>query len=188
MKYENLSVALELARKQVKLYEDALVLCPKIMEVVKKFDGKVANKRLGTALIEVNRGISCRKASYTEEWEIVFYTSDRSLNVKSKNWRGVETSNTYYIAQSELYIANDINYNIEKYGSFTDDNGRWKADNICKQITARMETFKEYIRDFEEEISNVDDMKKEKERIKKEIEAYNKKVSWLGNEYFELKI
>lgn len=86
--YGGNSIALEVAIKQIKLYKDALGLCDKVMEVVKKFDGKMANKRLETALKEVDSGLRCNKSSIVEVWEIAFWTNDRCVNVKQKSWDG----------------------------------------------------------------------------------------------------
>lgn len=185
--YGGNSVALEIARKQIKLYKDALALCPKVMEVVKKFDGKVANKRLETALETIDKGLNCRKSTYTDIWEISFYTSDRSLTVKSESWDGKYTNyNSYYIKDNETYLARDMFK--ETYGSFTDENGRWASENICKQIEHNMKVMEENIAKYEEELRQVDDLEAERKRIKAEVEAFNKKVSWIGNEYFGLRI
>lgn len=185
--YGGNSVALEIAIKQIKLYKDSLALCPKVMEVVKKFDGKVANKRLETALVEVDKGLRCHKSSYTDVWEIVFWTDDRCLNVKRKSWDGKrEDWCAYYIKQNEDYIARDMFR--ETYGSFTDDDGRWVAENICAQIKHHMETLEADIATYEAELRGVDYLEAERKRIKAEMDEFNHKVTWIGNEYFGLKI
>ena len=103
--YGGNSVALEIAIKQIKLYKDALALCPKVMEVVRKFDGKVANKRLETALEAIDKGLNCRKSTYTDIWEISFYTSDRSLTVKSESWDGKYFSEGYNYVNGEEALS-----------------------------------------------------------------------------------
>lgn len=186
-KYGGNSIALEVAIKQIKLYKDALALCPKVMEVVKKFDGKVANKRLETALKEVNSGLRCNKSSYTEVWEIVFWTSDRCVNVKRKSWDGKhEDWCAYYIKKSKTYLARDTFKNT--FGSFTNDDGRWIAENINKQIEHTMKSLEANIADYTELLNHVDELEAEKKRIKDEMEAHNRKVGWIGNEYFDLKV
>lgn len=185
--YGGNSVALEVATKQIKLYKDALALCPKVMEVIKRFDGKVANKRLETALMEIDKGLRCRKSSYTDVWEIVFYTPDRMVSVKQKSWDGSRENNVaYYIKESEEYIARDIFRHT--YGAFVDDNGRWNADNIIRQIETHMRTLETNISKYEAELRSVDKLEAERKRIKAEIDAFNNEVSWLGSEYFGLKI
>lgn len=185
--YGGNSIALEVAIKQIKLYKDALALCPKVMEVVNKFDGKVANKRLETALREVNTGLRCNKSSITEVWEIAFWTSDRCVNVKRKSWDGKrEDWCAYYIKESETYLARDMFKGT--FGSFTNENGRWIAGNINKQIEHTMKSLKANIADYEELLNHVDELEAEKKRIKDEMEAHNKKVGWIGNEYFGLKV
>ena len=185
--YGGNSIALEVAIKQIKLYKDSLALCEKVMEVVKKFDGKVANKRLETALEAVDKGLRCHKSSYTDIWEIVFYTSDRCVNVKRKSWDGKrEDWCAYYIKQPEDYIARDMFENL--YGKFTDENGRWVAENICKQIEAHMRYLEGDIASYEAELKNVDELEAEKKRITKLVEMHNKEITWIGNEYFNLKI
>ena len=185
--YGGNSIALEVAIKQIKLYKDALELCPKVMEVIRKFDGKVANKRLETALKEVNAGLRCNKSSYTEVWEIVFYTSDRCVNVKRKSWDGKrEDWVAYYIKESEAYLARDMFKNT--FGSFINEDGRWIAENINKQIEHTMKSLEANIADYTELLNHVDELEAEKKRIKDEMEAHNKKVGWIGNEYFGLKV
>lgn len=185
--YESKSIALEVATKQIKLYKDALALCPKVMEVVRKFDGKMANKRLETALEAVDSGLRCRKSSYTEVWEIVFWTSDRCVNVKSLSWDGKrEDWCAYYIKDNEDYIARDMFKNL--YGEFVDGNGRWIAENINKQIEAHMHNLEVNIAQYETELKQVDELEAEKKRIKDEVEAHNKKITWIGSEYFNLRI
>ena len=184
--YGGNSIALEVAIKQIKLYKDALALCPKVMEVVKKFDGKVANKRLETALEAVDKGFYCRKSQWGDDWEIKWYTQDRSVNVKSINLCGMETYNAYYIRQSEIYFARDM---FEKtYGAFTDANGRWLAENICKQIEAEAEGWKQNIEQWEQELKHVDELREKKRKLEAEIEAHNEGISWLINEYFSLRV
>lgn len=185
--YSGNSIALEVAIKQIKLYRDALDLCPNVMEVVKKFDGKMANKRLETALKEVDSGLRCNKSSYTEVWEIAFWTSDRCVNVKRKSWDGKrEDWCAYYIKESEAYLARDMFKNT--FGSFTNEDGRWIAENINKQIEHTMKSLEANIADYTELLNHVDELEAEKKRIKKEVEAHNKKIGWIGNEYFRLKV
>ena len=185
--YGGKSIALEVAIKQIKLYKDALALCPKVMEVIKKFDGKVANKRLETALKEIDSGLRCNKSSYMEVWEIAFWTNDRCVNVKRKSWDGKrEDWVAYYIKESEAYLARDMFKNT--FGSFTDENGRWIAENINKQIKHTMKSLEANIAEYKELLKHVDELEVEKKRIKDEMEAYNKKVGWFGNEYFCLKV
>ena len=187
MKYDSISVALEVAIKQIKLYKDALALSSKVTEVVKKFDGKMANKRLETALKKVDSGLRCNKSSYTEVWEIAFWTSDRCVNVKRKSWDGKhENWCAYYIQESEAYLARDMFKNT--FGSFTNDDGRWIADNINKQIEHTMKSLEANIADYEELLNHIDELEAEKKRIKDEMEAHNRKVGWIGNEYFDLKV
>ena len=182
----DLGVEMEIARKQIKLSRDALEMVPAVLETIKRFDGKVANKRLETALEAVNSGFTCRRNQYGNEWEIKWYTQDRSITVKSINWRGMETCNAYYIRQSEAYFARDLFDNT--YGSFTDDEGRWMVENICKQIEAEAESWKQDIEKWEEELENIDDLRDRKRKLEAEIEAHNKGISWLADEYFSLRI
>ena len=185
--YGGNSIALEVAIKQIKLYKDALALCPKVMEVVNKFDGKIANKRLETALKEVNDGLMCNKSSITGVWEIAFWTSDRCVNVKRKSWDGKrEDWCAYYIKESETYLARDMFKGT--FGSFINEDGRWIAENINKQIEHTMKSLEANISDYEELLNHVDELETEKKRIEKEVEAHNKKVGWIGNEYFDLKV
>jgi polyhydroxyalkanoate synthesis regulator phasin len=107
--------------------------------------------------------------------------------VKSESWDGKYTNyNSYYIKESETYLARDMFK--ETYGSFTDENGRWIAENICKQIEHTMKVLEADIARYEEELRQVDKLEAERKRIKAEVEAFNKKVSWIGNEYFGLRI
>lgn len=185
--YGRNSVALEVATKQIKLYKDSLALCPKVMEVVRKFDGKVANKRLETALMEINKGLCCRKSRYADVWEIVFYTSDRMVSIKQKSWDGKHENNVaYYIKDSKDYIARDIFRNLD--GAFVNEDGRWNADNINKQIEAHMRSLETNISKYEAELKSVDRLEAERKQIKAEIDAFNNEVSWIGNEYFGLRI
>ena len=177
---------MEIARKQIKLYQDALALCPAVMEVVKRFDGKVANKRLETALEAVDRGLCCRKSSYTEIWEISFYTSDRCVTVKETGWNGNEYYGSHYIKDSEYYLARDMFKNT--YGAFVDADGRWVAENINKQIEKSMEGLVHSIEVYENMLAHVDELEEERDRLRKEVEAHNRKVTWIGEEYFKLKV
>lgn len=186
--YGGNSVALEVATKQIKLYKDSLALCPKVMEVVRKFDGKVANKRLETALTEVDEGLRCRKSAYSEAWELWYFSPDRCVTVTEKSWDGTfDVNKTYSIKDVEVYLAIDVS-NGRKDERFVDNNGRWIAGNICNCIEKRMINLEVKIEKYEEELKHVDELEAEQKRIKAEIDAFNCKVSWLGSEYFGLRI
>jgi len=187
LKYDSISVALEVYRKQIKLYKDALSLCPKVMEVVRKFDGKIANRRLETALQEVDKGLGCFKDKWNNQWIIKFYTYDRSVDVQITSWDGKDKyCRAFYIKESETVLAQDIFKN--SYGDFTNEDGRWIAENICKQIEATMKRLEEDIERYEEELKHADELLEEKRKLVEMIEAHNKKVSWMGDEYFEMRV
>lgn len=185
--YVDKNIAMPLARKQIDMYRNVLEVAPRLLEVIRKFDGKVANKRLETAMKEVCTTITCRTSSVLGKWEIEYWENDRSILVETTSWDGkFKYNGAHYIKYNTYYLARDMFENL--YGKFTNEDGRWIAENICKQIEHNMRELESNITKFTEELNRIDELEAQKKKLKMKIEEYNNGISWFANAYFDLKV
>jgi hypothetical protein len=81
---ETKEAKIKLLNLEVINLQKAISLCDKIIEIVPKFDGKAANKRLDTALKEIDKSLSFNMRY--NSFIIEMYKQDRSINV-GDNWQ-----------------------------------------------------------------------------------------------------
>ena len=172
MRYCDDTVAKALTEKQIALYERLLSYIPAIEEVVKKFDGKVLNKRFDTELKKVYSGARCSKAPYSEDWLIT---------ISEWNDRYVSTERgCVYVASAELCLAHTI------FGKWL-VGGRIVAEKLIKEIEANAESYKNHIAEMKEQLAHIDDLLAEYDKIIAAREAFGKKVNPYIKQYFEFK-
>ena len=169
-----------LCRMENQLHMEAYNLANNVAKVVKLFDGKVFNKRLGTALNQLDSHIYV-EAPYN------------SFNIKyvanSYEERSFRSSNgdTAYIDNNEVYIAGLCKVSQDDHRALTDDN-RIIADNIIKNIERMKKYHKETYNEVENQLAQVAFFKARKARITAEIEEHNDEVNYSVANYFDLTI
>ena len=182
MKYYSLTEEekTRLCRMENRLHANAYELADKVAEVVRKYDGKVFTKRLGTALNQLDSHIYV-EAPYN------------SFNIKyvanSYEERSIRASNgdTAYIDNNEVYIVGLCKVSQDDHRALTDDN-RIIADNIIKNIERMKKYHKETYNEVENQLAQVQFFKARKARITAEIEEHNDEVNYSVANYFDLTI
>ena len=171
-------IRMQLARKQQNAYIHAMEIIDKIIPVIERFDGKQANKRLETALQQIDRNLYCRKSIYSDLWEIKLYIEDRSVTDTETKY-----GNTYYIKDSEIWIASE--FSIDR---FVDENGKWKSQTIVQRLRETQDVLKDKDNTIQEQLDDIDSLIDRYTEIKREIEEFNRMIDYSIREYFNLKI
>ncbi|GHT57905.1 hypothetical protein FACS1894109_11030 [Spirochaetia bacterium] len=163
-------------------YQRIIDLAPAIIAVVQKFDGKQANKRLETALKEVDKNLFVK---FDHDWhyemsvEIQLYYEDRYVMGKADS-QGV--GNAYYIKDTCGTVCNAYQDNHPVV------DGKFQAAPIVKHINENVESLVKLIKEAGDQLKQVDDLRRDKKEIEKRIESHNASLCWLVDAYFELSI
>jgi len=150
------SIEKELLRK-----EEVFKLCPAIIEVIKKFDGKQSNKRLDTALKNI----------------------DKNLRFK--------TQYNSWIIEHVSYDINIVHASISSsYGDGVEQNGVIIADVAIADLNKNMNYRKEQAIKTREQnkIDIIDGLIEESEELKKKIKEFNEKINYAINDKFDIRI
>jgi hypothetical protein len=167
-----------LVRLHLKAYQEAIDIAPAVIEVIKRFDGKQANKRIDTALKEINPNL---KFSSEYSWaEIEMY-------IENRYYRG-DGYAAGYVSSSTVQIVHACNYTGEKAHLSPVIDGKLNAAVVVEGIEIYVEQHKSLIETVTEQLQRVDEMRIERERIIKESQAFNSALSWMIDDYFELRI
>lgn len=143
--------------EQIELNREAFKLSEQIKEVITKFDGKVLNKRLQTAL----KGIDQRILVETQYNSFII---ELYVNSMYNGWTSV---NICHGAISSAYGD----------GMLTDDK-RIKAEKINKQIDENKEYRLKYHQDMEDNIKRKDKIVKEYNELVKKCKEFNESVNY----------
>ena len=177
----DMEAAKALTKKQIEVLENLLSYIPAVKEVVKKFDGKVLNKRLDTALGQATDGKAiCWKNTYTDGFEIKLWEStDRYISVPNA---ANNYAIAYYVKQEYIFLA----YSAEKTEWLTED-GRIKADVLNATIDKQVASAAKEVENLKVQLEYVDYFIAEFKRIKRERMEFEKNTNHLLREYFGLK-
>lgn len=171
-------IRMQLARKQQNAYIHAMEIIDKIIPVIEKFDGKQANKRLETALQQIDRNLYFRKSIYSNMWEMRLYITDRSITDTESKYR-----NTYYIKDSDIWLTQE--FSVDR---FVDENGKWKSQTIIQRLKETQDVLKDKDNTIQEQLDDIDSLIDRCAEIKREIEEFNRMIDYSVREYFNLKI
>ena len=177
--YIDKATAIRLTEKQIEVYETLLSCVPAIEEVVRKFDGKVANKRIETALQEIHHGIFFRRNQNSENWELTI-TEWENRYVQGEpdksGYRGM-----HYVSQNTLYLAEEYS------GHFMADGGRLIADKLIEQIERKRESYARDVETMKDQLYRVDSLIARRDEIYKMRHEFNNSINCFLEEYFNLK-
>ena len=174
--YVDKEKAMKLANLHIEALKTALGFTDEIKEVLQKFDGKPITKRIDTALKKINPHL------YT----VREYNSFR-INWIIENRYFCENGGAYYIKENTISILWATCFS--SYGdNVLDSENCLIAEQAIKELDRQNEQTKESIKNATEQLANIENAISEHERIKKELESFNRSVNWLVNSYFELRI
>ncbi len=172
MRYLNKTDAINLVLQEIKEYRKGIELLPQIKEVIIKFDGKVLNKRLQTALQLIDNSICVRNETYS--LNIYKWISERSIkSVKSDCWE--------YISINQIDYLTSYDKDCVKGGII---NSKLIIEAMERQIKRQLE----YYAQAEEQLTQIDEYIQTKKRLEDDITQYNEKVNYLIKDYFDLAI
>ena len=174
-------IALEIAnrRKAIELY-------PAIIETVKKFDGKVLNKRLETALKKVNTNLRLAESEY--RFDIRYWVENDSVSVPHRDYCGTE-----YVKYREIGMCGYIPrfegkyaYSVDAQHPALNDDGRIIAEHIIVALNAGKENLESEIIQMEEHSRKADEYAAELEERAACIKNLQEKIPYLVAEYYGL--
>jgi hypothetical protein len=173
MKTETAKRLLEL---EIKNLHYAIETANKIMPIVEKFNGKQPNKRLDTALKQIDKGLS---------FETRYNSFIISLFLTDRHVPDGENHIAYVAEHSKNLIHDSIQSVYGKGGACQE--GVIRSDILKEDLIAFIDHSKELIGKFKIESNSLDELIKEHEAIKETISQYENKISYLTRNYLSLK-
>lgn len=173
-----IALEIENRRKAIELY-------PAVIETVKKFDGKVLNKRLETALQKINANLRLEKSEY--RFDIRYRVENDHVSVPHQDYCGAE-----YVKYREIGMCGCIprfeteNTYPNTPKSALNDDGRIVAENIIAALNAGKENLESAIVEMEEHSQKVDEYAAELDELAERMKSLQKKVPYLISEYYGL--
>lgn len=169
----------DLVKLHLKAYQKAIDLTPAVIEVLKRFDGKQINKRIDTALKEVNGSLSftAQYNSVMVEWWI-----------DNRYIRNADGCSVTYIEDSKVTIAHGCaNYGGNLEQSCIVD-GKLNASALIDSAIAYSTEHGKEIDATLKQLKQVDKLQARQAKIKADIENHNNELQWMVRRYFELDI
>ncbi len=176
--------ARNLVELEIQNRKEALKLYDGIIEVAKKFDGKVLNKRFETALKKVDERLSCdRSYSWFEINMSVF--DNRSCKSVKKDSYGYSCTN--YITDNYLRLNNLVyTYSYNTKDVVMLDNERIISSVLIEALNKGKKQMEEKIIQLENSINKVDEWKNKLKALQIEMEEVMKEVPYIIREYYDI--
>ena len=173
----NKEMAMKLVLKEIEAKRNFVNVAEKLCEIVQKFDGKVFNKRLETAMREVYP-IKIEQEYFWKSISITGWIPDRMVQSDSVDkWGYHETA---YIKDDRIYVG--------IIRDAFDDNKRIVAENIIKKIRDTADYYREFADKMEEQLNRIDEIIAERNRIYAEKQRFMNETSGTLREYFDLEV
>ena len=177
----NKPLAAKLTEKQIEVYSNLLSLVPAIEEVFRRFDGKIVNKRISTALQSVARGVCFDKSPYSGRWELTACEWDnRSVSGEPDRFG---YCGTHYISDDRLYLANDAIGD-----SFINGEGRLCAEKAIAAIEQARERYQKKVETMREQLSHIDSIISKYKALEAAKKEFNDNLDYSIRDYFGLKL
>ena len=168
--------AKKLLELEIKNLHYAIETANKIMPVVEKFDGKQPNKRLDTALKQIDKSLSFE--TRYNSFIISLYLTDRHVPNGD--------SSVSYIAEHSKSLVHDSMQSVYGKGGVCQE-GVIRSDILKEDLLAFIDHSKELIEKFKIEADTLNDLINEHEAIKSTISRFENKISYLTRNYLSLK-
>lgn len=172
---EEYQAAKAVSEKQIAFYENALALIPKILAILPKFDGKMVNKRLDSALKQIDSALSCTKNIYCGYYEIKLYAVDRYV---------LAGESCRYIRDDVLWLStsNDRVYR------WMDDEGRLSADALAAGLQARQTALAQNVAAMRQQLADIDRIIARHKQLMEEKDRFRAETNSLLMDYFKLAV
>jgi hypothetical protein len=177
----NKPLAVKLTEKQIEVYSNLLSLVPSIEEVLRRFDGKIVNKRISTALQAVARGVCFDKSLYSGRWELTACEWDNRSVPGEPDRFGY--CGAHYIKDETLHLAND-----GQGEGFIDGEGRLCAKKAIAAIEKNREHYQRKIEAMREQLSHIDSIISKYKALEAAKKEFNDNLDYSIRDYFGLKL
>ena len=172
-----------LTRQHIKQLRRASELCDKVIEVAKKFDGKVLNVRFEKAMEEatkqsVHYSSNYIMENYYENFRISWFCDDRSV----PDMNGCSCS---YINTNSFELCNGYNYTEETSPII---NKRIVAANLIPELQKQKEYFLTEADTIENGITKVDEWKERASELVEQINKLHDEIPYEIKDYYGLDI
>lgn len=166
---------LKLIRLEMENRQEAIELCPDIIAIIPKFNGKMMNKRFDTALKTINKGLSFD--THFNSFIIKYYPKTRHI---------ADGEHALYVKESNVSI---VHASIQSaYGDGILQRGTLEGETLKKRIESFKTESEEYLKKLGVNITNINAMFEEYELINNRKDDFNKKWEYSFREYFKLKV
>lgn len=176
--------ARNLVELEIQNRKEALKLYDGIIEVVKKFDGKVLNKRFDTSLKQFDGRLSYER-EYS--WFNIKMSTFDSRSCKSVKKDSYGYSCTNYITENYLILNSVIyTYSYNPKDKVMLDNERIISSVLIEALNKGKEQMEDKIKELENSIDKVDEWKSKLKALQIEIEEVMKEVPYIIREYYDI--
>lgn len=184
MKYYCNEDARNLVELEIENRKEALKLYDGIIEVVKKFDGKVLNKRFETALKKVDERLSFNRRYSCFEIEMSVLDNNCCKSTKKDDWG---YSCTIYISDNYLALNGFLEtYSYDKNKKVLLDNERIISSVLIESLNKGKKQIEKEIVTFEESLNKVSEWKEKLESLKSEMEKTMKDIPYIIKDYYDI--
>jgi len=167
-------IKLEIAGKR-----EAAALCDAVIEIVKKFDGKVHNKRFDTAVNAVNENVRVR---------MQYNSFDIKYSMPNRSVKSVSADHWNYVEYDEPYICGMCIESSDNNRALTPDK-RIISENIIANILEQKKRLTAGADLAEKQLNNnICDFIGRKAKLLQQIEQFNNDVDYSLANYFDLRI
>lgn len=145
-----------------------------IIEVIEKFDMKEPSKRLDTALKNVSKSLKF-EISYNSF--IINYCNHDEIYIKE--------CNEYLKDDTKILLHMSC---VSVYGGGALFRGRIDSKIIIEQLKKNKEYHENIQRQAYEQLSIIDELEEEREKLEKMLEDFNAKILYTTDKYFNIRI
>ena len=172
MKYSK-EITIKLIELEIAAKEKSLGLTDQIITVVRKFDGKVANKRFDTALKGIDPSLR-----FVMEW------NSFKIEMMIENRMTHTGTHTAYIENFDVTI---IHGSISSaYGDSMIVNNGINGPLLINGLEKYKTETKEYIKILKKQVAEIDGILEDYQEIKKTEEDFKSRINYMIQYYFEL--
>lgn len=169
---------LNLIKLDMEATEKMLSLLPAVREVLKKFDGKEATKRLDTALKAVDADLKFYKEF--NSFIIEMYITKRCVKEASFEFGTVYIKDSY---KTLVHISLK-----SSSGDGATQNGVLNAEEVIKIMNIQAACKNVNLLQTKHNLKNLEKLQAKKEKLQKQINGYNDSISYTSALYLDLKI
>ena len=176
MNTEELEIAKRLTELDIKNRKFIETLFPQIEETVKKFDNKILNKRLETALKDINKQIYIKRSDYN--YQINYFCDDDM--VKGAGYLA------YYSKNREVTMAWCNTYDNNYQKGFLNEE-KINAKELIEMIEKNKKGFIEETENMTISLSIIDNKIAEYKDLISKCDAFNRSLDSTVKDYYNIK-